>query len=588
MSESIRKDSDLHQASPTQVEAALARLFSAHPFRDAPQLRSFLGFVVKEALEGRGNDIKGYSIATLALGRPESFDPQTDPIVRVQAGRVRQALAEFYSDNPDESVIVSLERGSYVPQFSLRTDVGVSAEVGSVAMLTDSTSDAVAPAQLPKAKAVRPSIAWFKPLALVLGLFLAATAGWWAFRKQPDQARPVYSSYVPSLTVEIDGQTRSSDLASIAERTRAAIARFDDVVVVQDNPDMAPALPERGQTRVGIRLVLRISGAAAGPDQSRILARLVDPREQTLVWSREFDPFPSGPSGDDQRSNIVKATATAIAQPYGVIHAYVRSLIKTARINGDPYGCVVASFDYWLSNDRKRHLEVRNCITQRLVDYPNAAPMHAQMTYIHLEEYRQGYNQIPGDPLERALLSAQRAVQLAPTSARAYQALIAAHFARKEMHLAWRAASDALLLNPYDTEIQADIGARHVQSGNYEKGLGLLTEALALNTSPPTWATTFRVIALYMLGRVADSSSLALTLQGSDYPLALVGIVMGHVQLRDLPKARAAMNILQTKHPEIQADLFAYLKKLSFDDQTARQISHDFDRSKIWLKAGGP
>ena len=53
---------------------------------------AFLSFIVEETLAGRSSQLKGYTIAVAVYGRPERFDPQVDPIVRVEAGRLRRAL----------------------------------------------------------------------------------------------------------------------------------------------------------------------------------------------------------------------------------------------------------------------------------------------------------------------------------------------------------------------------------------------------------------------------------------------------------------------------------------------------------------
>ena len=62
--------------------------------------------------------LKGYTIATEALGRDDNFDPQIDPIVRVEAGRLRYALEHYYSNGgAGDPVVIELPRGSYVPTF---------------------------------------------------------------------------------------------------------------------------------------------------------------------------------------------------------------------------------------------------------------------------------------------------------------------------------------------------------------------------------------------------------------------------------------------------------------------------------------
>lgn len=102
----------------TDIRAELAQLMASPTFSKSPQLAHFLSFVVNETLVGRGDRIKAYTIATAALGRAADFDPQSDPIVRVEAGRLRRALAHYYANGGSaDLVIIELPRGNYVPAF---------------------------------------------------------------------------------------------------------------------------------------------------------------------------------------------------------------------------------------------------------------------------------------------------------------------------------------------------------------------------------------------------------------------------------------------------------------------------------------
>ena len=79
--------------SAEQVRAALDELLGWQGISRSPQLAELLRYVVEKALAGDEGSIKAYSIAVDVLGRPQSFDPQADPIVRVQARRLRTLLA---------------------------------------------------------------------------------------------------------------------------------------------------------------------------------------------------------------------------------------------------------------------------------------------------------------------------------------------------------------------------------------------------------------------------------------------------------------------------------------------------------------
>ena len=103
---------------PTDIRAALGQLFASQPFCKSVQLTNFLRFVVEETLAGRGGRIKAYTIATAALGRDETFDPQADPIVRVEAARLRRALRSYYANGgADDAIMVELPTGTYAPVF---------------------------------------------------------------------------------------------------------------------------------------------------------------------------------------------------------------------------------------------------------------------------------------------------------------------------------------------------------------------------------------------------------------------------------------------------------------------------------------
>lgn len=101
-----------------EIRAALNRVISSAHLSKSPQLANFLRFVVEQELAGHGSRIKAYTIAADALGRDSNFDPQADPIVRVEAGRLRRALKLYYSNGGyDDPVVIELPRGHYVPVF---------------------------------------------------------------------------------------------------------------------------------------------------------------------------------------------------------------------------------------------------------------------------------------------------------------------------------------------------------------------------------------------------------------------------------------------------------------------------------------
>jgi hypothetical protein len=110
--------SETSEPTNNDVRAALERVMASAALRDSRQLVAFLRFVVEATLRGESHQIKAYTVAVEALGKGENFDPETDPIVRIAAGRLRRALERYYAaDGATESVIIDIPRGHYVPTF---------------------------------------------------------------------------------------------------------------------------------------------------------------------------------------------------------------------------------------------------------------------------------------------------------------------------------------------------------------------------------------------------------------------------------------------------------------------------------------
>lgn len=115
--------------APTDVAALpdqsrqeqLARILMSETFQQADRLKRFLTFVVAEAIDGRQEELKEYVIGVQVFRKEESFDPRTDPIVRVQARRLRAKLVRYYrEEGRADALIIDLPKGGYAPLFRPR------------------------------------------------------------------------------------------------------------------------------------------------------------------------------------------------------------------------------------------------------------------------------------------------------------------------------------------------------------------------------------------------------------------------------------------------------------------------------------
>jgi hypothetical protein len=113
---------DLGAAEVSEIRAELEKILESRPFKGSFRLTRFLKYVVETTLAGDARRIKAYTVGIEALGRDSHFDPLNDPIVRVQAKRLRDALARYYCETgSDDELFIELPRGTYVPAFRRRS-----------------------------------------------------------------------------------------------------------------------------------------------------------------------------------------------------------------------------------------------------------------------------------------------------------------------------------------------------------------------------------------------------------------------------------------------------------------------------------
>jgi len=123
-----------------QYLAAVERLAKSRVLHGSESLCRLLRYLAEHSLQNPGVPIKEYQIATEVFGRPSDFDPHLDSAIRVQAGRLRLKLAEYYSsEGQQDPIAVDLPKGSYTLSFHARSLTPKPHLVGSIASAQVST-----------------------------------------------------------------------------------------------------------------------------------------------------------------------------------------------------------------------------------------------------------------------------------------------------------------------------------------------------------------------------------------------------------------------------------------------------------------
>jgi hypothetical protein len=165
----------------------IEKLTKSHSLHSSESLCRLLRYLAEHTLDHPGVALKEYQIATEVLGRPPGFDPQSDSTVRVQAGRLRVKLAEYYShEGVNDPILVEIPKGSYVLAFQFR------GKPGNVVMEAPRI-------ELPPRKTeVQPSNRRWAIAVAVLLVLLAVSVATSGFLLSRERTQPVAAQAVPA------------------------------------------------------------------------------------------------------------------------------------------------------------------------------------------------------------------------------------------------------------------------------------------------------------------------------------------------------------------------------------------------------
>src|SRR5271168_4935560 len=96
------------------LQSQVERILRSDEFRSSQVLRRLLKFLAEKSALGEADQLKEYAVAIDGLGKPHSYDPRHNSAVRIQVGRLRQKLAEYYrTEGKDDEFVVDLTRGRF-------------------------------------------------------------------------------------------------------------------------------------------------------------------------------------------------------------------------------------------------------------------------------------------------------------------------------------------------------------------------------------------------------------------------------------------------------------------------------------------
>lgn len=383
----------------------------------------------------------------------------------------------------------------------------------------------------------------------------------------------------------------SPELVALAEGLTedivTGLSRFSYLRVIA-RASTAKYLNESGDVRaigteLGARYVMEGSLRQAGA-KVRIAVQLVDAGSGAGLWAETYDRTFTPESTLDLLDDVVPRIVATVGDSQGVLpHSMTAALRNRDPESLTPYEAVLRSFGYHQLVSASEHLVTRTALEHAVKQAPDRADCWAMLSWLYRSEYTHGYNS-QADPLGRALASARRAIELAPSNQLAHAALASAFFFRRELSAFRPAAERALSLNRMEGYITAFLGLQIAFAGDWEAGCGLVERATQLNPNHPGWYWMPLAYNAYRQNDGRRALELILKVNMPGLWTSQLAFAVIHSQLGEMEQARVAVHDLLAIRPDFAAIVNGELAKWWLPEMVEQLIG---DLRKAGLVSAG-
>jgi adenylate cyclase len=548
--------------SASEVHAALERILASRCFQQAGRASDFLRFVVEQTLAGNGQRLKGYTIGIEVFGRPADFDAQSDALVRVEAGRLRRRLVEYYaSEGATDAVRIQLPRGTYAVEYEF-------------AGAAEPASPVPPPQFGDPARGPQP----WRRTAFALGALLAAAIGviaWQqsALREADDAlavasmaAQPPRTEWPRILVVPFENLSADAELdafaASMTEEIMLRLDRLDLFVVASQASWYGPSHDASLGAAAAGGYVLTGSVRGTG-NQARIAARLIEAETGAQLWTSAYDE-PLTPGRLPALQERIARDITSIAAPYGPI--FEAELARARRSLHAPKlsDCNAAYHEYRRRVTPAGYTETLECLRAVSARQPDFASVWSGLAMLYLDEYASSFGRTGDDALESARAATARALALDRDDYLANLALTRVLFFDGDP--AFRQSIErAMALRPTGAQAFAQGGFLLVITGDSARGLALTDAARGLAKAPLGFYHLTYAASHLRDGRFEDALESAVAVDGENWVFAqaVLAAAAAHSGRSDI--AQSAARRIRELYPRFEAEALANFERWHFD-----------------------
>jgi len=391
--------------------------------------RAFLRYVVEKTLSGRSEEIKGYTVATEVFGRKDDFDQATDPIVSIQANKLRRALERYYLvAGPNDPIRIAIPKGTYVPKFSARADngrIGMSEATGSEGTL--------------------------------------------------------FPSNWPTIVIQsFENLTGSRELdyfgVGLASEITLEITRYQEIRVLRQRPEVE----RRRACDTGARFIL--SGSVKKDlNGLKVIVNLFDAVSDLHIWGDAYrmDFDPAGMIDFEER--IAATVVGKISCEYGVITKVLS--LESRRIPPRELKTHQAMLRYYQFNlyfSPETFFDAYDALRQACENEPECGLAWSMLARLYAVNYSLELFDLD-TPLDQAVAFAEKGVRLDPANQRVRAIMAFILLFKDELAAGLAETEQALRLNPNSLILLENIGYLLTLYGDWHRGPQMIRKAIDVN-----------------------------------------------------------------------------------------------------------
>ncbi len=474
--QTISASEALPLCSPDEMRAALRRIEGSRLFADAHRMRAFLAYIVEEYLAGRSDRIKGLTVAQEVFHREDLEDAQTSTIVRVEAGRLRRRLIEYYAgEGRYDPVRIKIPKGAYVPSFERAAGDGTDSE----------------PALVPAQHWTTRPISIMSMLTAVVIIVGSLSLMWWTrndagLQTSVDTAPASSVAMRPTIAVlPFEDQTSSGGgeflAAGLTEDIITDLSNLSGLTVIAQSSvamfkGQDPS-PQQMAEKLGVTYVLRGSVRGTAPNH-RVTAQLYDARTGQQIWAERYDR--------DLRGALDFQNELAVRVVQGMsVSLRGNDLGRFSARHFVTYEAMALyrqAMDILNPPNDSARLQIAQQAFQRSIEIdPGYAGGYAGLAYTYVFATFWGHSATPEADLQTTVALAEQALAADPSFGLAYTTLAFVKLIRRDFAAALELSRTALEVQPGDPYINTYHAYILAADGQAAQGIPYAERALQLD-----------------------------------------------------------------------------------------------------------